>query len=104
MIDFTNCPKDEPWMLFDNDGNCRILNNVIEFDNARLQIVKEKLDGYFLVNIKEFINNPNNYKKYCINNTGNVEGYPLNMFFASDEQLLIEILNVNLWRNSYEDV
>ena len=93
MIDFTNCPKDEPWMLFDNDGNCQILNNVIEFDYARLQISKNRLGGYFLVNVKEFINNPNNYKKYCISDTGNVEEYPLNMF-ASDEQLLIEILSI----------
>ena len=92
MIDFTNCPKDEPWMLFDNEGNCQMINNEIEFYYARLQIVKEKLDGYFLVNVKEFINKPNDYKKYHINNMGTVQEYP-NMF-ASVEQLCTEILNI----------
>lgn len=93
MIDFTNCPKDEPWMLVDNDGKCRMLNNETEFCYARLQIAKNRLEGYFLVNVKEFINNPNNYRKYHINNTGTVEEYPSNMF-TSVEQLCGEILSM----------
>lgn len=93
MIDFTNCPKDEPWMLFDNEGNCQMLKNEIEFCYARLQIAKNKFEGYFLVNVKEFVNNPNKYKKYHINNTGTVEEYPLNMF-TSVEQLSGEILSI----------
>lgn len=80
-------------MLFDNDGNCQILNNETEFCYARWQIAKNKLEGYFLVNVKEFINNPNKYKKYHINNTGTVEEYPSNMF-ASVEQLSGEILSI----------
>ena len=39
-----------------------MLNNEIEFYYARWQIAKNKLEGYFLVNVKEFINNPNKYK------------------------------------------
>lgn len=80
-------------MLFDNDGNCQMLNNETEFCYARWQIAKNKLEGYFLVNVKEFINNPNKYKKYRINNTGTVEKYPLNMF-TSVEQLSGEILSI----------
>lgn len=80
-------------MLFDNDGNCQMLNNETEFCYARWQIAKNKLEGYFLVNVKEFINNPNKYKKYRINNTGTVEEYPLNMF-TSVEQLSGEILSI----------
>ena len=80
-------------MLFDNDGNCQMLNNETEFCYARWQIAKNKLEGYFLVNVKEFINNPNKYKKYRINNTGIVEEYPLNMF-TSVEQLSGEILSI----------
>lgn len=80
-------------MLFDNDGNCQILNNETEFCYARWQIAKNKLEGYFLVNVKEFINNPNKYKKYRINNTGTVEEYPLNMF-TSVKQLFGEILSI----------
>lgn len=94
MIDFTNCPTDEPWLLFDNDGMCQMIKNEIEFCYARLQIAKEKLDGYFLVNVKEFINEPNSYKKYHINNTGTVEEYPLNMF-TSVEQLSADILSIH---------
>lgn len=80
-------------MLFDNDGNCQMLNNETEFCYAHWQIAKNKLEGYFLVNVKEFINNPNKYKKYRINNTGTVEEYPLNMF-TSVEQLSGEILSI----------
>lgn len=80
-------------MLFDNDGNCQMLNNETEFCYARWQIAKNKLEGYFLVNVKEFINNPNKYKKYRINNTGTVEEYPSNMF-TSVEQLCGEILDI----------
>ena len=64
MIDFKDCPKDETWLLFDSDGNCEFMADEIKLAYACYQIAKEKLEGYFLVNVNDFIRNPNGYEKY----------------------------------------
>lgn len=74
MIDFTNCPVDEPWILFDSEGNHRVINTCAEFAYARLQIAKGALEGYYLKKTLE------SEEKYPINRYGVVHPYPEGLF------------------------
>ena len=38
MIDFTNCPKDKVWLLFDNEGNSQRITTDTELQYARVEI------------------------------------------------------------------
>lgn len=48
MIDFTNCPKDKVWLLFDSEGNSQRITTDTELYYARLEIASQKLEGYYL--------------------------------------------------------
>lgn len=95
MIDFKDCPKDESWMLFDSDINCEYITNETKLAYACYQIAKEKLDGYFLVNVNDFLRNPNGYEKYPIDNKGFIENYPHNLFTKSSD-LWAEVLRIRM--------
>lgn len=95
MIDFKNCPKDESWLLFDSDGNCELIIDEIKLTYACYQIAKEKLEGYFLVNVNDFIRDPNGYEKYPVDNKGFIENYPHNLFTTSSN-LWAEILKMRM--------
>ena len=95
MIDFKDCPKEESWLLFDNDGNCEFMTNEIKLAYACHQIAKEKLEGYFLVNVNDFIRNPKGYEKYPIDNKGFIENYPHNLFTITSN-LWAEVLKIRM--------
>ena len=59
------------------------------------QIAKEKLEGYFLVNVNDFIHNSNGYEKYPIDNKGFIENYPHNLFTTSGN-LWAEVLRIRM--------
>ena len=95
MIDFKDCPKDENWLLFDSDGNCELMTDEIKLAYACYQIAKEKLEGYFLVNVNDFIHNSNGYEKYPIDNKGFIENYPHNLF-TTISNLWAEVLRIRM--------
>jgi hypothetical protein len=49
MIDFTNCPKDKVWLLFDDEGNSKRITTDTELYYARLETASKKLEGYYLI-------------------------------------------------------
>ena len=101
MIDFKDCPKDENWLLFDSDGNCELMTDEIKLAYACYQIAKEKLEGYFLVNVNDFIHNSNGYEKYPIDNKGFIENYPHNLF-TTTSNLWAEVLRIRMGMTKIE--
>ena len=85
MIDFRNCPKECQWILMRENQFVHLLSCELEFNYARFQIAKGKLEGYYLVRLHEFAECPENCRKYPINNYGVVENIPCDMFTKSEE-------------------
>ena len=83
MIDFKDCPKDESWLLFDSEGNRKVIKNETMFNYARLQIAKGKLEGYFLVRMSDLLKPLSEVEKFPINHYGVVENIPTDMFQSS---------------------
>ncbi len=87
MIDFTNCPKDKVWLLFDNEGNSQRITTDTELYYARLEIASKKLEGYYLVREDDIS------EKYEINKNGRIENYPLDLF-GNPTSLLAKLLRL----------
>lgn len=94
MIDFTNCPKDKVWLLFDSEGNSQRITTDTELYYAKLEIASEKLEGYYLVREDEYYNDKIFAKKYKINKYGDIENYPLDLF-GNATSLLAEALRIS---------
>lgn len=87
MIDFTNCPTDKPWYLWDTEGNSKIIRTELEFTYARKIIAENQIEGYYLSRIDD----PLGVKKYYINHYGVVYPYPDGLF-DSGSQMSSEII------------
>jgi hypothetical protein len=87
MIDFTNCPKDKVWLLFDSEGNSKRITTDTELHYARLEIATKKLEGYYLVREDDMS------EKYEIDKYGHIEDYPLDLF-CNVTSLLANVLRV----------
>ena len=109
MIDFKDCPKDESWLLFDGEGNRKVIKNETMFNYARLQIAKGKLEGYFLVRMSDLLKPLSEVEKFPINRYGVVENIPADMF-QSSHVIAGEIIRTTiqtrteegLWENGLE--
>ena len=109
MIDFKDCPKDESWLLFDGEGNRKVIKNETMFNYARLQIAKGKLEGYFLVRMSDLLKPLSEVEKFPINRYGVVENIPADMF-QSSHVIAVEIIRTTiqtrteegLWENGLE--
>lgn len=87
MIDFTNCPKDKVWLLFDSEGNSQRITTDTELYYARLEIASQKLEGYYLIREDDMS------EKYEINKNGRIENYPLDLF-GNATSLLVKLLRL----------
>lgn len=77
MIDFTNCPVDESWILYGPEvGDFKVITTCAEFAYARLKIAEGALEGYY------FKKNFDSQEKYPVNKYGVVYPYPDGMFDA----------------------
>lgn len=87
MIDFTNCPKDKVWLLFDSEGNSQRITTDTELYYARLEIASQKLEGYYLIREDDMS------EKYEINKNGRIKNYPLDLF-GNATSLLVKLLRL----------
>lgn len=83
MIDFKDCPKEKTWLLFDSEGNSEYIMTDTKLWYARLQIARNKLEGYYLVREEDYLTKPmDEIEKYSINHYGKVEDWPKDLFCA----------------------
>lgn len=86
MMDFSKCPQDKHWLLFDSTGYVQYIVNEVMFNYARLQIAKGRLEGYYLVRHDDWMTKPKNeIEKYPINHYGVVKNRPDDMFNSNDD-------------------
>lgn len=77
MIDITYCPEEKYCYIYNPDNTTlTYTNNVVVFNYIRKEIAKNKLDGYTV----EYDGN-----KYKINNYGEINNLPSNLFFLHED-------------------
>jgi hypothetical protein len=79
MVKINKTLQDSPHILYGpNNEEVGLIENYVQFNDVRIQIAKQKLEGYhFIINGTKHFINPN----------GSIQPYPHGLFDSADYQI-----------------